>query len=63
VGSGHNRTFWPRPHMFWPLLHVGEERGVGHVLGLGLGAGGQVACEVTRDFFSTEGSPQPGSGA
>ena len=26
-GSGHNRTFWPRLHMFWPLLHVGE--GVG----------------------------------
>ena len=23
-GSEHNRTFWPRLHMFWPLLHVGE---------------------------------------
>ena len=36
-GSGHNRTFWPRSQMFWPLLHVGEGRGEGHVLGVGAG--------------------------
>ena len=67
-GSEHNRTFWPRLHMFWPLLHVGEGvGGEGHVLGVGAG------CKVTGGmrevtypfffFFSTEGSPQPGSGA
>ena len=40
-GSEHNRTFWPRLHMFWPLLHVGEGVGV-RVMCLGW-----AGCKVT----------------